>query len=130
MRKIDDVLDENSHSKEDEERLREVGDEPDYARQAVGLFRGPMGWVMWVMVIAQIVLLGNAGYALWNLYETDDPLAAMRWAVVAVVLVQIITFLRGFMGTHFEANRVLREIRRLEVRMMRIEDKLDQKGSD
>ncbi len=129
MSKKDDLL-QDSDPRKDEERLREVGDEPGYVRQAKGLFSGPMGWVMWVMAIAQIVLLGNAGYALWNLYETDDPLAAMRWAVVAVVLVQIITFLRGFMGTHFEANRVLRELKRVELRLIRMEDKLDQRTSE
>lgn len=40
-----------------------------------------------------------------------------------MILVQLSTLLRGFMGMQFEANRVLREVKRLELRLVRMEGK-------
>ncbi|WP_317976917.1 DUF6768 family protein [Wenzhouxiangella sp. AB-CW3] len=48
-----------------------------------------------------------------------------RWGVVAVILIQLIVFLRSFMGMHFEANRVMREVKRLELRMIKAESVRD-----
>jgi hypothetical protein len=44
-------------------------------------------------------------------------MTAVRWGTVAIIMFQLHTFLRGFMGSHLEANRVLRGIARLELRM-------------
>jgi hypothetical protein len=37
--------------------------------------------------------------------------------------VQLSVLLRSFMGMHFEANRVLRGIQRVDLRLARLEDK-------
>ena len=69
---------------------------------------------MWLVGIVQLIFLVAAIYALVQVFSITDPLAALRWGVVAVILVQLSVFLRGFMGVHFEANRVMREVKRVE----------------
>lgn len=116
MSKIDDLINE-SLSERDEALQNELANEPGYFRQAFGIFRGKLGWVMWFVMSGQLIVFAAAVLCLWSLFEADSALAAVQSGVLAVILVQIMTFLRGFMGAHFEANRVLRELARLELRL-------------
>lgn len=117
MSKIDELINETL-SEEDEALLDHFNSEPGYFAQAFALFTGRLGWVMWSVMIVQILMFVGAIWAVWAAFTTPETLAAVRWGVIAVILVQIGTFLRGFMGDHFEANRVLREVRRLELRLV------------
>lgn len=117
MRKDIDELINESLSKEDQELLDHLGREPGWLRQAFGIFRGKLAWVMWFVFIVQILMFIGAIYAVWTMFTAGDLMAAVRWGVVGVILVQITTFLRGFMGAHLEANRVLRALHRLELRL-------------
>lgn len=120
MKDIDKLIDETL-SKEDEALLRHYGSEPGFFKQAFALFRGDLGWVMWLVVLVQLALLVVALFALWETFTADEVMSALRWGIGAVVLVQISALLRSFMGMQFEANRVLREIKRLELRLVRLE---------
>jgi len=120
MRNIDERI-EAALSAEDEALLEHYGDEPGYIRQALGLFRGRLGWVMWFIYITQALLFLAAVYAFYRLSTVGELMPALQWGVGAVILVQLTTFLRGFMGMHFEGNRLLREIKRLELRLVRLE---------
>lgn len=70
-----------------------------------------------------MLLFFAALYCLWGLFAVIELIHAFRWGVGAVILVQLSTLLRGFMGMQFEANRVLREVKRLELRLVRMEGK-------
>ena len=121
MNRIDDLINE-ALSDEDQALLDRFGKEPGYFRQAFGLFRGRLGWVMWVVGIVQFVLFLAALYAFWQMLTADALENIVRWGIGAAVFVQVSTFLRGFMGMHFQANRVLRECQRIELRLVRLED--------
>jgi hypothetical protein len=114
MSKLDEMINDALRT-EDARLLEQYSHEPGYFRQALGLFRGPLGWVMWVTFIAQLLTFAAAGVAVWRMFATSDVLTGLRWGVLAIVLVQVSTFLRGYMGTHFEANRLQRELQRLRL---------------
>lgn len=120
MNKIDDLIKE-SLSKEDEALLERVGTEPGYFRQAMALFTGRLGWVMWFVGIVQMLFFFGAIYCLVQVFSLEEMMDVLRWGIVTIILVQLSTFLRGFMGAHFEANRVLREVARLELRLAQSE---------
>jgi len=120
MQNIDDLIEETL-SAEDRALLERYGSEPGYLRQAFGLFRGRLGWVMWLTFAVSLAGFLGCVIALWRLFGSAEPVAAVQWGVGAVLLFQLSTFLRGFMGSHFEANRLLREIKRLELRLVRLE---------
>lgn len=117
MSRIDDLIQE-SLSKEDEVLLAQHGTEPGYLRQVRGMFSGPLAWVMWLVMGVQVLFFAGAAYAFWVLLTANDLMSALRSGVVAIVLVQLVTFLRGFMGTHLEANRILRAVSRVELRQV------------
>lgn len=126
--KLDDLINE-ALSREDEELLNRFAGEPGYFRQAFALFRGRLGWVMWLVGIVQLLLFIGAIYAIVQMFGAGDLMTALRWGIGAVVLVQLSTLLRSFMGMHFEANRMLREIKRLELRLVRLEGGRGASGS-
>jgi len=122
MNRIDELI-RQTLSDEDQDLLDHYDREPGYIRQAFALFRGRLGWVMWLVGIIQLLLFVAAIYAFYQLMTQSEPAAMLRWGVGTVVLVQLSVFLRGFMGAHFEANRVLREIKRVELRLVRMEER-------
>lgn len=119
MSKIDDLI-EQSLSEEDRDLLARHGNEPGYLRQVRTLFGGSLGWVMWTVMLTAVACFAVAMFALWQVFTTVEALQAVRWGVVAVILMQVTTFLRGFMGSHLQANRTLRELKRLELRLVQL----------
>jgi hypothetical protein len=117
MSKIDDLIQETL-SAEDEALLERYGKEPAYLTQAFALFRGRLGWTMWLVGVVQLLLFLGAIVTFWQMFVVDDVMSVLRWGVGTVVLVQLSTLLRSFMGMHFEANRMIREIKRLELRIV------------
>ena len=116
MSNVDDMI-RKTLEEQDRAVWAELGDEPGYLRQAFGLFRGRLGWVMWLVMGVQLALLGTVIWSAVQLVATSDPVQAVQWGVLVVVLVQVITFLRGFMGSHFEANRILRELALVQLKL-------------
>ncbi|WP_138511736.1 DUF6768 family protein [Maricaulis alexandrii] len=104
---------------EDREIFGELGEEPGYFAQAIGLFRGKLAWVMWVIYITNIVAAGIAIWGAWNMFQTTDPVLTMRWGVLILVAVFVGLFMKSTLGYQLLSNRVLREIKRLELQLAR-----------
>lgn len=58
-----------------------------------------------------------AAYALWQVYAAADLLVAVKWGIAGLALLQITVMGKSFMGTHLEANRVLRAVKRIELQL-------------
>lgn len=115
MNKIDELIG-RALTEEDRTLLASHG-EPGYLAQAYGIFRGPMGWVMWVVNVAAGVAFAAALYAVWNMLGALEAVVAVKWGVGALFLFQVTMLCKIFMGNHLEANRMLREIKRLELQV-------------
>lgn len=115
MNKIDDLIGQ-ALSDEDRALLARHG-EPGYVAQAFGLFRGPLAWVMWLMYVVGGVAFVAGGYALWQSLSAAEVLAAVKWGVAALFLFQFTMLAKGFMASHLEANRMLRELKRVELQV-------------
>lgn len=118
MSKLDEMI-EQALSAEDQALLQSHG-EPGYFKQAFGLFRGPLAWVVWLMYLVATVAFGFGVYALWQMYLSSDAADAVKWGVAALVLMHFTFMGKNFMGAHLEANRTLREIKRLELQLARL----------
>ncbi|MGQ0799628.1 MAG: DUF6768 family protein [Pseudomarimonas sp.] len=121
MNKIDEMIG-RAFTEEDRALLASHA-EPGYLAQAFGIFRGPMAWVMWLVnVVAGLAFLAGA-YAIWQMAGAADPLLAVKWGVVSLFLFQVTTMCKSFMGNHMEANRLLREIKRVELQVALLRDR-------
>ena len=121
MSKIDDLI--GQALTEEDRALLASYREPGYLTQAFGLFRGPMAWVMWVVNIAAGVAFVAGLFSLWQMSAAADTLVAVKWGVGSLFLFQITTLCKSFMGNHMEANRMLRELKRVELQVSLLRDR-------
>lgn len=115
MNKLDEMIG-RALTEEDRELLARHG-EPGYVAQAFRMFRGPMAWALWVAYAAGAVAFVMGAYAFWQMVTTTDVVAAVKWGVGALLLFQMTTLTKSFMGSHMQANRMLRELKRLELQV-------------
>lgn len=120
MNKIDDLI--GQALTEEDRALLASHREPGYLAQAFGLFRGPLAWMMWVVYVASAVAFFTGVYAIWRMAGTADVLAAVKWGVASLFLFQITMMCKSFMGNRMEANRLLREIKRVELQVSLLRD--------
>lgn len=121
MNKIDDLIDQALT--EEDRALLARHSEPGYLAQAFGLFRGPMAWVMWIVNVASGVAFLAGAYAIWRMFGTSDPLVAVKWGVASLFLFQVTTVCKTIMGSRMEANRLLRELKRVELQVSLLRDR-------
>jgi hypothetical protein len=115
MSKFDDLI--GQALTEEDRALLASHAEPGYLAQAFGLFRGPMAWVMWLVNAAGGIAFLVGLYALWKMVGAADAVLAVKWGVGVLVLFQITTLCKTFMGNHMEVNRMMRELKRVELQL-------------
>ena len=121
MSKIDELI--GRALTEEDRALLASHAEPGYFKQAFGLFRGPMGGIMWLVYFAAGLAFLGGLYAVWHMFGASDALAAVKWGVGSLFLFQVTTMCKTFMGSHMEANRLLRELKRLELQISLLRDR-------
>ncbi len=120
MNKIDDLI--GQALTEEDRALLASHAEPGYLKQAFGIFRGPMAGIMWLVNIASGVAFLAGAYAMWQVFGTTDALVAVQWGVSALFLFQVTTLCKTFMANRMEANRLLRELKRVELQVSLLRD--------
>ena len=115
---LDDLISEALDA-EDRELLDQYGKEPGFFVQALSIFRGSLGWVMAVVMLLVFVFVGLTLWTGLNFFSTTDPVMSLRWGLSAVVCANVILFLRSVLMQQISTNRVMREIKRLELQVAR-----------
>ena len=64
--------------------------EPGYVAQALGMFRGPLAWVMWLVYVVGGVAFVVAVYAIWQMSVATDVLAAVKWGMASVLSILLL----------------------------------------
>ena len=62
---------------------------------------------------------GLAIWAAWKMFQTTDPVMTIRWGVGVVVAVNVGLFMKGGLGLQMQNNRILRELKRVELQLAR-----------
>ncbi len=121
MKQLDDMIEEALRAEDADmlEALKEKG----YFANALGMFRGPQGWVVWVVMIVQATMFLVGVWCAIRFFGTTDLLPAIRWGISAAVLMIMATNLKMSLAPQMQAERILREVRRLE--LMVVSDRRD-----
>ena len=117
MRDVDELIDEALDA-EERELLRTL-DEPGFFRQASGVFSGPTGWINVVMMFWSAVLFIAGVWAGWRFFEASEPVTQLRWGLPAMLLLVFAGMLKMALIPRLESNRLLREVKRLELQLAR-----------
>ena len=118
MRDIDSMIDEALVA-EERDLLRTIGEEPGFLSQAIGIFGGPAGWASIAMMVAQAILFVAGAWAAWHFFEAGEPVAQLRWGFPAAVLLIVATIMKMALLPRMESNRLMRELKRIELQLAR-----------
>jgi hypothetical protein len=113
MSKLDQLIEE-ALSDQDKEMLRETGELGWFALGA-SQFTGKLGWVSWVLMITQTALFVAAAWTGWHFFAADNVLTAMKWGLPSATLMIVATILKTSLMPQMQADRVLRELKRVEL---------------
>ena len=117
-KEIDDLISEALDA-EDQDLLGRYAPQPGFFTQALAIFSGSLGWVMAVVMLMVFVFLGLMIWTGLEFFRTEDTIMAIRWGLGTVVTIQILLFLRGMLFQQILTNQVLREVKRLELQVVR-----------
>ncbi|MCM8556448.1 DUF6768 family protein [Sphingomicrobium sediminis] len=105
--------------REEEKRLlAELGEEPGYVTQAFSMMRGPLGWPTMVLLMSQVVMFVAGVFFAIDFFAAETPLAALKSGLPAVTLILGSMIAKFAMWPQLHANRIIREMRRLEVQLL------------
>ncbi len=116
--KLDAMIDEALDA-EERELLSSIGEEPGYFTQVFGLFGGQLGWVTWLLMAVQTVLFVVSIWMAVEFFHADDALTALRWGLPSAVLLIMSGMIKFLLWPSLQANRVIREVKRLELQIAR-----------
>ena len=116
MTNNDDMID-AALAAEERALLASLGTEPGFIGEAVGLFGGPGSWVNWLLMVVQAAGFLAALWAGWQFFGATDVLSALRWGLPAATLLLMALVIKLSLTPVMQANRVIREIKRLELRL-------------
>lgn len=118
MSKLDRLIEE-SLSSEERAFFAEHG-EKSLVGQFGDLFRGRLGWVNAVSALAQIAMFAGALYAARQVLVSSDAGMTLRWGLLAALLFLAMSVVKLMHWSQMQANRVIREIKRVELLAARV----------
>lgn len=116
MQDIDRMIEEALEG-EEKALFRETATEPGFFSQTFGVFSGRAGWVNAVLMAAQTAAFFAGAWAAWRFFQADTALSALHWGLPAAVLVLASLVMKMALVPVMHANRVLRELKRLELQI-------------
>ena len=112
-RKIEAAL-----SAEDRAILAKFGEQGVFA-QWLGVYDGAVRGMAVVATVITFALFLAAVYCGWRFLGAGEGIEAARWAAGAILLMVMVGFVKLWFWLRMESNRVLREIKRLELQIAR-----------
>lgn len=118
MKELDKMIDE-AIGEEERELLQRIGEEPGFFNQMLGIFGGSTGWVNAVLMVVQTVFFLTGIWAAWMFFAAGDPVSQLRWGLPATVLLLTGLMLKMMVWPSFQANRLLRELKLIQLQLAR-----------
>jgi uncharacterized membrane protein YciS (DUF1049 family) len=98
--------------------LGRLNEEPKYTAQALGIYKGSLGFISWFATIVNIALLIVAAFALIRFFSVSPVIADMlKWGGLTAFCICGIWVSKIWFGLHLHTNRVLRELKKLELQI-------------
>ena len=118
MSRLDDAIQQHL-SKEDAEFLAKFEKEPSSVAQMTGIFSGAFAWVSYIFLVTAILMGFATVFAAWKFIVTEDMRAMIQWGALALFGLLVMIMIRIWFFMEIQTNRVVREIRRLQLQIAR-----------
>lgn len=123
MRNLDEMIDE-ALGEEESQLLKRIGGEPNILERALGMFGAGVEWMAALMMVIQTLLFIAGVWAAWMFFEAGNPVAQLRWGLPATVLLLMSLMIKLSVAPAIHHNRIMRELKRIELQMARASRKV------
>ncbi len=89
--------------------------------QLGGLFKGKLAWLSMVTFVAGIVMFSIGVYAAWQFATVGEVVSMLKWGGIAWFGMMAMIMIKLWSWMRMETNRTLREIKRLELQIARMQ---------
>ena len=113
MDKLDQLITQSLN--DEDRRIVEETAELGYFELGLKQFRGKLGWVTWVTMIAQASMFLVGVWCAINFFQASDILMALKWGLSSATLMLAATTLKMSIMPQMQADRILRELKRVEL---------------
>lgn len=103
-------------SKEDADFLQGM-EEDSLFQQMTSNFKGKLGWVSIYALIMTLVFFGLSIYAAIQFFDASGTKELLMWATIFMFSVLTMSLLKTWQWLQMDKNRILREIKRLELQI-------------
>lgn len=111
-----------SLSKEDEEFLKSLEDERGMFESLGDIFHGKMkGWVIMASALAPIASFFGL-WCIWQMFQADTTRGLILWAAAAWASWTLQIQLKQWLWDRIRMLNILRELKKVELRIARLED--------
>ena len=118
MRDLDKMI-EDALGDEESEVLRGIGGDAGFIERAMGMFGAGLEWTVRFMAFGQAMLFFVGAWAAWKFFQAGDPVLQLRWGLPAAVLLLGSLAVKLALGPPIFHNRVMRELKRIELQIAR-----------
>jgi hypothetical protein len=119
MTKLDDAI-HAALTEEDKEFLAQFEKEPTSVEQAFGVFRGPLGWLYVAFLLVAVVLAPIGIFSVWQFVIATEMRPLFYWGAATAGILLILSVVRIVFFMQINTNRILRELKRLELQVARL----------
>lgn len=123
-RQIEEALD-----AEDRQIYKQLGEQNVFA-QALSVYQGKFQGIAVMASLAMFAMFGGAVFAGWNFFQTSTDveassrmIEALAWGGLTWFFMTAVGFMKIWFWMRMESNRVLREIKRVELQLARLQSK-------
>lgn len=93
------------------EETKELG----YFELGLSQFGGKHGWVTWVVMTVQTLMFAGALWCGYQFFTAVDVVPTVKWGISGAVLILMATQLKLSLAPQMQADRVIREVKRVEL---------------
>ena len=122
MSKLDQRIEEMLEA-EDRALMQQLGEQGVFG-QVSGLFQGKMGWISVITILVGFVAAIIGFYAGWQFILAEQTISMIRWGALAWASFFSLGLIKMWSWMRMETNRTLREIKRLELQVVRVLEKV------
>lgn len=124
MTKLDDAI-HTALTEEDKEFLAQFEKEPTSVEQMFGVFRGRLAWVYVAFFAAAVILAPIGLFSIWQFLVATEMRSLFYWFAAAAGILLVLSVVRIVFFMQINTNRILRELKRLELQVARLAAKAD-----
>ena len=123
----------NKNMNELDDKIREALSEQDQALMAHfeeqgllgqlgSLFQGKLAWLSMLTMVVGTIMFAIGVYAAWKFATVGDVVTMLKWGGIAWFGMMSMTMIKIWSWMRMETNRTLREVKRLELQIARMQN--------